>query len=221
MNLLEFVLNFFYPNVCGICEKICDIPICYNCQNKIKKELVIHRKKYIKTRNRHFDEHMYLFNYKNFIREKIINYKFKEKSYLYKTFSYIILENEKIISYINKYDYITCVPIHKNRKKSRGYNQSELIMKEVCKKNKNLILENDILIKVKDIKPQSSLNKENRKINIYNAYKVNELKKDLIKDKNILIFDDIFTTGSTVNECARILEANGAKRIGILTIARD
>lgn len=164
---------------------------------------------------------MYIFKYTDIIRDTIIKYKFNEKSYLYKTFSYLILNNEKIIKYINKYDYIICVPIHKKRKKSRGYNQSELIIKDVCKNNKNIKMENDILIKIKNVKPQSSLDKKARVTNIKNAYILNMKNKEKILDKKILIFDDIYTTGSTANECARVLKTYGAKKVGILTIARD
>lgn len=164
---------------------------------------------------------MYIFKYTDIIRDTIIKYKFNEKSYLYKTFSYLILNNEKIIKYINKYDYIICVPIHKKRKKSRGYNQSELIIKDVCKNNKNIKIENNILIKIKNVKPQSSLDKKARVTNIKNAYILNMKNKEKILDKKILIFDDIYTTGSTANECARVLKTYGAKKVGILTIARD
>lgn len=164
---------------------------------------------------------MYIFKYTDIIRDTIIKYKFNEKSYLYKTFSYLILNNEKIINYINKYDYIICVPIHKKRKKSRGYNQSELIIKDVCKNNKNIKIENNILIKIKNVKPQSSLDKKARVTNIKNAYILNMKNKEKILDKKILIFDDIYTTGSTANECARVLKTYGAKKVGILTIARD
>jgi len=221
MNLLENVLNFFYPNICGICEKICDKPICNNCLHRISKKLISVRKVYLQTKNRYFDEHIYLFRYTDVIRELIINYKFNEKSYLYKSFSYMILNNKKIMNYIENYDIITCVPIDKKRKKYRGYNQSDLIIKDLCKNNIKLKYENNILIKIKNLKPQSELNKEDRIINILNAYEININKKQILNDKKILIFDDIFTTGSTANECAKILKKHGAKKIGILTIARD
>jgi len=221
MNLLEIVLNFFYPNTCAICEKICDTPICNDCMHRINKNLISGRKVYIQTKERYFDEHIYLFRYRDIIRDLIIKYKFNEKSYLYKAFSYMILKNQKIMKYIKKYDIIICVPIHKKRKKCRGYNQSELIIEDVCKNDKTLKYVKDLLIKTKNIKPQSSLNKEDRILNISNVYKIDINKKEIIKDRKILIFDDIFTTGSTANECAKILKKYDAEKVGILTIARD
>ena len=80
-------------------------------------------------------------------------------------------------------------------------------------------MQTNIIIKYKNIVPQSTLNQNGRKENIKNVYKV--INKEKIKNKKILILDDIFTTGSTVNECSRILKEAGAKEIGILTIAKD
>ena len=77
----------------------------------------------------------------------------------------------------------------------------------------------NILQKEKNIKPQSTLNKVDRKDNIRNAYSV--INSIEVKNKKILLFDDVFTTGSTTNECSRILKENGAKKIGVLTIAKD
>ena len=66
---------------------------------------------------------------------------------------------------------------------------------------------------------QSKLNKNKRKQNIKGAFKI--LNSEKIQGKNILLFDDIYTTGSTVKECSKILTRAGAKRIGVLTIAKD
>lgn len=114
------------------------------------------------------------------------------------------------------------VPISKKRMKERGYNQSLLILKYLLQKNKlnNIYLEDKILYKVKNIKPQSSMKtKQDRINNIKGVYEVkNNLK---IKNKRIIIFDDIFTTGSTVNECAKIVKQAGAEKIGVITIAKD
>ena len=109
--------------------------------------------------------------------------------------------------------------MHKKKKNQRGYNQSELIAKETAKKVENIEYRNDILIKIRNTAKQSSLNKEQRKENLKNAYVVNN--NEYILNKNILIFDDIYTTGSTANECAKTLIEAGAKDVGILTIARD
>ena len=121
---------------------------------------------------------------------------------------------------MRKYDIILIVPISKQRKKSRGYNQSEILAKEIAK-ILQIKVNSKILIKTKNIIAQSTLKKEQRQKNVIGAYKVKNIEK--IRNKKILIFDDIYTTGSTVNECAKVLVQAGIskKNIGILTIAKD
>lgn len=123
------------------------------------------------------------------------------------------------MKYIKSYDLIVPVPLSRYRKKERGYNQTYLIVKELAKKDKQIIVEDNVLLKIKNVKPQSSLNKTQRQYNIKNAFYVQ--KESEIRNKKILLFDDVFTTGSTTNECSRVLKEKKAKKIGILTIAKD
>ena len=100
----------------------------------------------------------------------------------------------------------------------RGYNQTELIAKLLAKKTENLQYRKDILIKVKNNKIQSTLGKKQRIENVKNAYKLKNIQ--IIKQKNILIIDDIYTTGATVNECAKVISQQ-CQKVGVLTIAKD
>ena len=115
-----------------------------------------------------------------------------------------------------KYDIIGAVPIHKKRINERGYNQSELIAREIAKSIPNLEYKK-ILIKIKNNQRQSELKKEDRLENVKNVYKIQN--RQIIQNKKIILFDDIYTTGNTVNECSRVLKENGAKEILILTLA--
>ena len=214
--MLDFLLELIYPNVCGFCKNLDKNSLCKNCETKLKK---LDKTKVNIYRNRAFNKHAYIFKYNEKIRDEIIQYKFDGKLYLYKTFTTIILKNEKICEFIKEYDLIIPVPLHKKRLKERGYNQSELIIKEVSKHITNLKVENKILIKTKNNKPQSTLNKKDRVNNIRNAYIVK--KKQVVINKKVLLFDDIFTTGNTVNECAKVLKENGVKEVGVFTIAKD
>ena len=130
----------------------------------------------------------------------------------------IIKKNKKICLFLKKYDIIIPVPISKKRKKERGYNQSALLAREIAKQL-NIGYNDTSLIKIKNITPQSSLKKEDRIKNVQNVYSV--INNEKIKNKSILLIDDIYTTGSTVNECSKKLIEYGANRIGILTIAKD
>lgn len=237
--MLEFVLNFLFPPICGICGKINKNWLCENCEkslNRIKKtEIIIpnelreHKEEkkysvdYLKYSNEEsqklfYDSLLYMFEYKGIIRQLILKYKFRQKAYLYNMFSRIILKDEKILSQIKSYDVIIPIPMFKEKKKRRGYNQTELITKLISKEL-NINLQDNNLIKIKNTKTQSTLSRNERKENIKNAFFVNN--KEEVENKRIIIFDDIFTTGETVNEASRILKKVGAKEILVFVVAKD
>ena len=166
-------------------------------------------------------EFMYIFKYDGIVRNLIINYKFNDCAYLYKTFAKIILDNKKICDFIKSYDIIIPVPIHRKRKLLRGYNQTELIAKALAKTLENVTYNTKALIKTKNNSKQSTLSRMERERNVLNAYEFNEREADKIYNKKILIFDDIYTTGNTIKECAKIINKFNPKSIGIVTIAKD
>ncbi len=214
--MIDYIINLIFPKVCGICDKICKYDICNHCNKKINN--IKRNKKHIYLA-KNFDTHMYIFDYKDLIRNKIIRYKFQDKGYLYKTFSKIIVNDKKICGFLENYDIIIPVPISKKRKQTRGYNQTELIAKSITKSIHKLEYSSDILLKIKETIPQSKLDSKKRKQNILDAYKIKDITK--VKNKKILLFDDIYTTGNTVNECSKILKQSGTKEIGVLTLAKD
>ena len=129
-----------------------------------------------------------------------------------------LLKQQKVFEIIKTYDIILPVPISKKRYKQRGYNQTELIAREIRKRT-DIELVTNCLYKEKNNVPQSTLNKEDRIENVKNAYIIKNSK--IIKDKRVIIFDDIYTTGSTVNECSKLLKQNNVKEILVMTIAKD
>lgn len=170
------------------------------------------------TFKNYFDYHLYFFKYEGIIRETILKYKFKDESYLYKTFTNFFIKNEKFCRFLENYDIIMPVPISKKRNKERGYNQSTLISTELSKKL-NLELVTNCLYKTKNVIEQSKLSKEKREENIKGVYSLTNEEK--LKNKKILLVDDIYTTGSTVNECCKVLKAVKPSEITVLTIAKD
>lgn len=219
LKIQKQILNLIYPQVCGICGKIYPKSLCNKCEINLKKQLSINIvNEGEEIEDKYFDELMYIFKYEGQIRKIILDYKFNDKSYMYLMLANFILKNKKIFEKIKKYDKIIPVPVSKKRLKIRGYNQSYLIAKEIVNQT-NLELLNNCLIKTKNIIEQSKLNKEERKQNIQGVY---ELKnEELIKDKKILLIDDIYTTGSTVNECSKILIQGKPTEIGVLVLAKD
>lgn len=213
--LYDFLINLIYPPNCMICGNKEEKNICKQCENMLDIYTLY---KILNVKNNYYNKFIYIFKYENFVRKLILDYKFNDKAYLYEIFVKFLLKNEKICRFFQSYDIITAVPIHKKRKNQRGYNQSRLISRKIANEFENLKYE-DLLEKKINTKPQSTLTKLERKENIKNVY--NAVKKEKIKNKNIIILDDIYTTGSTVKECAKVLKQNGAKNIIVITIAKD
>lgn len=186
--------------------------ICEDCKSKLqllksnyncKKESAIY-----------YDENYSLYSYNQILQSLIFYFKTKSIKGLHKYFSneifnYII--NNKILA-----DIITFVPVLNTKKKKRGFNQTEIIAKRISKKMKiNCI---DTLSLDRNKIDQKKLNFTQRYFNIIGSFKIKKNVFKNIKNKDILIIDDIFTTGATINECSRILKKNGAKRVFSLTL---
>lgn len=200
--ILEKALNLFFPIKCGVCGKI-GLPICKECEEKIKQyEINLVQK-----------DKFFIYKYQDIIRNLLLNYKFNDASYLANSFAYLIKNNKKIYSILKSYDIIIPVPLHKKRMNERGYNQTELISKKL-----EIPIETKCLIKTKNIKPQSTKTAKQRQIDIKNVFAIQNVDK--IKNKKILLLDDIYTTGSTANECIKTLR-KATNKIGFLAIAKD
>ena len=112
------------------------------------------------------------------------------------------------------------IPLSKKRYRERGYNQAELICKELIRldNNVNFKFDNNILIKPKETKHQARMeNREERLKNIIGSFAVKN--KALIKKRNIILIDDIITTGATLTEARKIFKQAGARKIIAFTIA--
>ena len=238
--ILENVLNLIFPIKCGICGKI-GLPICNDCEKLLKKyEINLLEKDYIeieknleikkinlkrenkynlknsnnqKNNSKIKVQKIFIYRYDGIIRKMLVNYKFNDASYLADTFAYLIKNNKKIYDILKTYDIILPVPLHKKRKLERGYNQTELIARKL-----GLRYESDCLIKVINIKPQSQNDVKKRKSEIKNVFKLQKI--EILKNKKVLILDDIYTTGATADECIKTVSI-ATNKIGFVSIARD
>ena len=206
-----------FPQVCSVCGKLNKEGICIKCRNMIEK-LAIFQITKENLQQPYFQELISIFPYEGIIRQLLLAYKFHEKSYMYVCFVNFILKNEKIFEKLQSYDTIIPVPISKKRMKERGYNQSLLIAKKLSIDLK-IQLQVNCLLKTRNIIEQSKLNKEQRKDNIRNVYELQN--GEILKNRRILLIDDIYTTGSTVNECAKILQQAQPEKIDVLVVAKD
>ena len=217
-NFYDLILDLVYPPVCGICGKFNREFLCKKCQKVLEAEAKFQIDQ-VDNQEYFFENHLYIFKYEGIIRKLILNYKFNEKSYLYKTFVNFLLKNEKFFKILKSYDTIIPVPVSSKRMNERGYNQSELIADDIVKQITECECITDCLIKNKNIIEQSKLNKEQRQKNIQGVYILKN--KEKLINKEILLIDDIYTTGSTANECCKVLQKAKPKKIDVFTIAKD
>ena len=163
-----------------------------------------------------FDAFIFSYKYDGIIRKLMLDFKFKNKKYLHRFFAYdLSLKIKKFCMQTNmKFDYIIAVPISFKRYMERGYNQSNLIARAVSH-NLSVPLLNYCLIKTKHNQRQSELRHAQRRSNAQGAYKT--ILSKCLQGRSILLIDDIFTTGSTVEECCRVLKNAGVKSIVVAT----
>ena len=208
--MFEKILDLIFPDKCMYCGKIGEI-ICKNCLRKINIPYL-----FKKVNNDWFD---YVFcgsYYKGIIKHRIHSFKFHKKSYLYKYFIKLCLRERKTYEFLKSFDCITYVPMSYKKELKRGYNQSKLLAKELGK-NLNLPVLN-CLEKIKENKTQSSLSEKERIENVKDVY---DLAKNVdIKGKNIILVDDILTTGSTARACSKVLKIHKIGEICLFAIAK-
>ncbi|MDG4475500.1 ComF family protein [Thiovibrio frasassiensis] len=113
-------------------------------------------------------------------------------------------------------DWIVPVPLHPKRLRERGFNQALLLARAFFPKDRRIT--HDLLVRTRVTEPQTRFNGKARRTNLKNAFGV--VKPQHIPGKKILLIDDVFTTGTTVNECARVLKKAGAADVMVLTLAR-
>jgi len=121
------------------------------------------------------------------------------------------LSNEAIV--------LVPIPLHPTRLRIRGYNQAEILAKELSKKL-NISFVN-VLQRVKNTRSQVTLKREERIKNIAGAFSIIPNLPDLPNTPNIFLVDDVLTTGATLNEAANVLKRNGAKKVWGIALARD
>ena len=125
----------------------------------------------------------------------------------------MIRAGEEILS---SADMLIPVPMTLLKRLKRKYNQAELLAMEISKHAK-ILYQPELLYKSKNTSPQESLTKKQREKNLKNVFSIKE--EYAVQGKNIVLIDDVMTTGSTLNECAKILKIHGAKTVCAITIA--
>lgn len=198
----ESQISYLPTSHCSICCSPIDQDGCKECEsnNYLFKQLIC------------------VGSYDGILKNLIYRFKYDKQYGL--AFPLAELLFKKCFPKINKknFDFIIPIPLHLEKEKVRGYNQTELI---------SIVLSNlvnlpmlKVLERIKFTSPQYFLNKQQRLQNLKDAFVIKPNYSKIIKEKNLILIDDIFTTGSTINEATRVLLNNGVNEIVALTLAK-
>lgn len=236
MNVKSIILDILFPRICVNCSKegkyVCDkcslfvseampvCPVCYNSSfsGETHQDCI---KKYS------LDGLVSMWDYEALVRRLIHNVKYGGLIHIIdecveSSFKLIARDINRFYSFLSFLSsdntYITYVPMYIKRKKRRGFNQAEIIAKELAKKANPRPVLGQLLEKVVDTKDQAGLNKEERLENVKGSFK--SCVKPGLTQREILLVDDVFTTGATMRECCKVLKQSGVKKVWGFTLAR-
>ena len=233
-QLCSSVLDLIYPPSCILCKKSIpaqdQTPLCPGCQMTIQRNRPPFCAKCSRSlennsetcptcskNNPHFDTAWAAAAYDETMQKLIHLFKYGQKTSLQHCFFELI--SEFITAYrlnINQFDLVIPVPLHPTRLRERGYNQAQLLAQLIARQY-SIPLSSNNLIRIRNTESQSVLSQKERWTNIQQAFRIRQPVE--FQDKEILLIDDLLTTGATASEAARTLKEAGAKRVDVLTIA--
>lgn len=161
------------------------------------------------------------------LRDLIHQLKYSGKDYLAEELALLLLRAWNQYPELHESEIVIPVPLHASSLRERGYNQSELLAEKFLShlssrhSNADLRILRKALVRIKKTASQTLFDREARLKNMAGAFEVQEKFRNEIKGKNILLMDDVCTSGATLNECAKVLRKCGAKKVFGLTLARD
>lgn len=215
MKLTDGILQLLFPEKCVLCRKVLkkdELDLCHSCRTDVP-EFRTSRKKLP-----FLDNWVAVWYYEKDPRKSLLRYKFgRRRSYAQ---SYGRLLSMRLLEeYPDGFDLLTWVPTGWFKRLTRGFDQCELLALAVGKELR--IQPQRVIRKIRSNKTQSTIRGEaKRRANVLGVYKV--IEPELVKDKRVLLLDDIITTGATAGECARILLTAGASEVhcGAVAAAR-
>ncbi|MDD5129120.1 MAG: ComF family protein [Candidatus Omnitrophica bacterium] len=237
-GLFAGIKDLIYPNCCLACKNKIgpakeQVLICGQCWNGIERNLPpfcvscgrrLDRtgttknicSNCLKTRF-YFDRAFSPCIYTGTIKQLIHEFKYSGKDYLGEPFGKLM--NEFIKDYrlpIEYLDFIIPVPLHRSRMREREFNQAQVLSEQVAKEFNKKVL-SDVLVRNRPTRTQTELTPEQRRKNVERSFTVKDTRA--VKDANLLLIDDVLTTGVTSSEAAKTLKDSGAKIIFVMTLA--
>ncbi len=212
-------LSLVFPISCQCCGKVLSdnnkIYLCRECLGSLKLNLSPFRTPVYK--GLFFKEAWHCYKHKGLIKELVHRFKYNRRLFLKKPLACLLVTFINNHSAYKDIELITAVPMHSADRIKRGFNQSVVLAKELAQAV-NAGYSVKCISKRTKTKEQVGLKKSDRIKNIKNAFACKDVES--FKDKNVLLIDDVFTTGSTANECSKVLIENGAKSVSVLTLTK-
>lgn len=215
-RIFHHILNCIYPPACALCDARVEEHggVCNSCVPRLQR--LEGDANFVHLEKKWFAKARSVFAYDGKIKDAIHNFKYNERFDILK---FLCIELGAQMKNFDEIDFVVPVPMHGKKLGHRGFSPVALIVKKIAKmENVPMLL--TAIQRVKDVPPQVGLPREERIKNVKGVFVVSEKCEAAIAGKNILIIDDVITTGSTVNECARALIKSRAKSVSILSIAR-
>lgn len=224
------ILDILYPARCPVCHGVIrgKGELCTGCRKKLSyirepvcmkcgKELEKAEQEYCRDCRRFthgYDAGRAVFAYDEVMRRSIAMFKYHNRREYAKFYAKeMAVHCQKFIERCAP-EVILPVPVHKKKKRQRGFNQAELVAKELGKLTK-IPVDTDYLIRTENTVPQKELTRQQRKANLKKAFAVTRKEGSY---RRVLLIDDIYTTGATLDAISELLRENGVKNLFFLTI---
>lgn len=199
--MIKLLIDLLFPPRCAVCRASGDDALCAACESRIV------------TINKHEGYVFCVGSYEGVLEKAIKLLKFQHKKRLALPLARLLQNHNPFVSA----DAIIPVPLHANRLKERGFNQSSLIS-TLLSKNSGIPILEDVLIRKKDTKHLFDLGRIERQKNIEGAFEVD--RPHAIKEASLILVDDIYTTGITVSTCRKVLIEAGAASVKAIVLSR-
>lgn len=237
-EIWETFLDFIFPPKCLICNllfdarnpyRLCPLclsdisytepPSCDLCGMPFKSKVSSdHLCGECLTTKRYFKKTRSLGLYQGTLLKAIHLLKYNARIHLASSLGNMLADSVSELFDLELMDLLIPVPLHPRRLRERGFNQALLLARSL-EKRLNVPLNPKVLRRIRYTEHQVNLSRSARKKNVRGVFAVSD--PSLVKGKNILLVDDVYTTGATVNECGRILLKSGANEVYVLTVARS
>ena len=232
-RIIDLVIGILYPKRCVACDKVLlkiekDVGFCRECQPKIKlvgdvtcikcgTPLGNSQREYCETCskiNHYYNQNKSIYVYTGDMKNAMYRFKYSNRRCYGKVFADHAVKLYGSWIKKNGIEAIIPVPMYKNKERRRGYNQAEVFGKALSKAT-GVPLKNKIIRRDYDTEVMKQLNSLKRKKNLLNAF---SLQKNIVQFRKVLIVDDIYTTGTTMDEVTKVLKEGGTQEIFCMSI---